>query len=115
MLTVDTNILLRYALNPDSGGPGLWRGGCGVIREVELLAPGGSLHVVDFGDMGGLPFPARLILRSWLAHFHVTPRLELAEFAAQIAARRQLRCRARRRHLGYYQMIRVLRPTSPAD
>jgi N-methylhydantoinase B len=30
--------LVRYALHRDSGGPGLWRGGCGVVREVELLA-----------------------------------------------------------------------------
>jgi N-methylhydantoinase B len=30
--------LRRYALHRDSGGPGLWRGGCGVVREVELLA-----------------------------------------------------------------------------
>jgi N-methylhydantoinase B len=30
--------LRRYALHPDSGGPGRWRGGCGVIREIELLA-----------------------------------------------------------------------------
>jgi N-methylhydantoinase B len=29
----------RYAINPDTGGPGRWRGGCGVIREVEVLAP----------------------------------------------------------------------------
>ena len=28
-----------YAINPDSGGPGRWRGGCGLIREVEVLAP----------------------------------------------------------------------------
>ncbi len=27
-----------YAINQDSGGPGRWRGGCGVIREVEVLA-----------------------------------------------------------------------------
>ena len=30
--------VLRYAINPDSGGPGRWRGGCGLIREVEVLA-----------------------------------------------------------------------------
>jgi N-methylhydantoinase B len=30
--------LLRYAINPDTGGPGRWRGGCGIIREFELLA-----------------------------------------------------------------------------
>ena len=29
----------RYAINPDSGGPGRWRGGCGLIREIEVLAP----------------------------------------------------------------------------
>ncbi|MBM3648328.1 MAG: hydantoinase B/oxoprolinase family protein [Alphaproteobacteria bacterium] len=31
--------LRRYAINPDTGGPGRWRGGCGIIREVEVLAP----------------------------------------------------------------------------
>lgn len=27
----------RYAINPDTCGPGRWRGGCGVIRELEVL------------------------------------------------------------------------------
>jgi N-methylhydantoinase B len=31
--------VLRYAINPDTGGPGRWRGGCGLIRELEVLAP----------------------------------------------------------------------------
>jgi N-methylhydantoinase B len=31
--------VLAYAINPDSGGPGRWRGGCGLIREIEVLAP----------------------------------------------------------------------------
>ena len=31
--------LKRYAINPDTGGPGRWRGGCGIVREFELLAP----------------------------------------------------------------------------
>ncbi len=30
--------LLRYEINCDSGGPGRWRGGTGVIRELEVLA-----------------------------------------------------------------------------
>jgi N-methylhydantoinase B len=29
--------LLRYAIHSDSGGPGRWRGGCGVVRELEWL------------------------------------------------------------------------------
>ena len=27
----------RYAIRPDSGGAGQWRGGNGVVREFELL------------------------------------------------------------------------------
>ncbi|MFM9941362.1 MAG: hydantoinase B/oxoprolinase family protein [Hyphomicrobiaceae bacterium] len=39
---LDTVYPLRarcYAINPDTGGPGQWRGGCGLIREIEVLAP----------------------------------------------------------------------------
>jgi N-methylhydantoinase B len=28
----------KYAIRPDSGGPGRWRGGCGIIREYQLDA-----------------------------------------------------------------------------
>jgi N-methylhydantoinase B len=34
-----------YALNPDTGGPGRWRGGCGVVRELEILAKEALLSV----------------------------------------------------------------------
>jgi N-methylhydantoinase B len=30
--------VLRYAINADTGGAGRWRGGCGIVREVEVLA-----------------------------------------------------------------------------
>jgi N-methylhydantoinase B len=30
--------LRHYGINPDTGGPGRWRGGCGVVRELEILA-----------------------------------------------------------------------------
>ena len=29
----------RYEMLPDSGGPGYYRGGCGVVRDVRVLAP----------------------------------------------------------------------------
>ena len=32
----------RYAICPDSAGPGKHRGGCGIIRDVRLLAPEGT-------------------------------------------------------------------------
>src|SRR5690349_4446328 len=31
--------VLSYAINPGTGGPGYWRGGCGLVREIEVLAP----------------------------------------------------------------------------
>lgn len=34
-----------YSINRDSGGPGRWRGGAGVIREVELLTERAMLAV----------------------------------------------------------------------
>ena len=33
----------RYAIQPDSGGPGRYRGGCGVIREIRIKAAGAVL------------------------------------------------------------------------
>lgn len=39
MLELTYPVRLRaYGIHCDSGGPGLWRGGCGVVREIELLA-----------------------------------------------------------------------------
>ncbi len=37
--------LLRYSINPDSGGPGRYRGGSGVIREIEVLAEEAMLSI----------------------------------------------------------------------
>src|SRR5262245_31246734 len=37
--------LRRYAINPDTGGPGRWRGGCGIVREIEVLAPEATISV----------------------------------------------------------------------
>ena len=34
--------LERYAISTDSGGPGKFRGGCGVVRDVRLLAEEGT-------------------------------------------------------------------------
>jgi N-methylhydantoinase B len=50
----------RTALRADSGGPGQWRGGLGLVREVRVLAPGAQLSVLaekavlpPFGVCGG--------------------------------------------------------------
>lgn len=48
-----------------------------VVRAIACLAPGGSLHVVDFGSQEHLPGWFKSALRAWLAKFHVTPRDDL--------------------------------------
>ena len=91
-------IVLSYSLSmiPD------WQGA--LDYAAGQLAPGGSLHVVDFGDLQGLPGPFQHLLRAWLAKFHVEPRAILPEAAGRIATARGLRLESRRGPLGYYQL-----------
>lgn len=44
-----------------------------VACACRQLNPNGSLHVVDFGPMGGLPSSAKRGLYGWLAKFSVYP------------------------------------------
>lgn len=45
----------------------------------QNLAPGGRIHVVDFGDLAGLGALIRRPLLAWLNMFHVAPRIELLQ------------------------------------
>ncbi len=99
-------IVLSYSLSmiPD------WEGA--LDHAAGLIAPGGSLHVVDFAQADGLPAPFAKLLRGWLAKFHVEPRAALPEVAARIAAARELMLESRRGPLGYYQ-LHVLKAPEP--
>ena len=96
-------VILSYALSMIPG----WE--AALERAASALAPGGSVHVVDFGELDGLPSPLRALLRKWLAHFHVTPRTELPTVAARIAREHGLGLEAVRGALGYYQIVRLSR------
>jgi S-adenosylmethionine-diacylgycerolhomoserine-N-methlytransferase len=61
-------IFISYALSMIPG----WERAIG--EALACLAPGGSLHVVDFGSQERLPRWFRSMLRAWLAKFHVAPR-----------------------------------------
>lgn len=50
-----------------------------VRQALGVLAPGGSLHIVDFGNQERLPGWFKAMLRAWLARFHVAPRDELRD------------------------------------
>ena len=70
-------------------------------HAAGYLAPGGSLHLVDFGDQAGLPSAFRNALNRWLAAFHVTPRLTLEAEIAGVAGELGLSSRSTRRYRGY--------------
>ncbi|MEX0285939.1 MAG: class I SAM-dependent methyltransferase [Paracoccaceae bacterium] len=73
------HIVLSYSLSmiPD------WQ--AALAQAKRHLAPGGQLHVVDFGDGSGLPPWFRRGLLAWLARFHVTPRQSLPKALQALA------------------------------
>ncbi|WP_157015912.1 class I SAM-dependent methyltransferase [Mesorhizobium xinjiangense] len=66
-------IFISYALSMIPG----WERS--LALSINALAPGGSLHIVDFGGQEDLPGWFRRALRIWLKRFHVTPRDSLRE------------------------------------
>ncbi|WP_420884544.1 class I SAM-dependent methyltransferase [Taklimakanibacter albus] len=56
-----------------------------LAQASSMLAPGGELHVVDFGQQERLPRLFRSTLRTWLSWFHVTPRADLRERLEDVA------------------------------
>ncbi len=76
-------------------------------HAAGLVAPGGSLHVVDFGDQAGMPPWFRAALERWLALFHVAPRTTLAQELAVLTSGARLRCSVRPLYRGYAVAARL--------
>lgn len=73
-------ILLSYSLSMIPDWPA-------ALRAARAhLAPGGELHIVDFGTQDRLPGWFRRGLNGWLARFHVAPRPTLRTTAERLAA-----------------------------
>jgi S-adenosylmethionine-diacylgycerolhomoserine-N-methlytransferase len=88
-------VLISYALSMIPR----WREA--LARALDVLAPGGSLHVVDFGDGASLPGPFRTGLRRWLAAFDVAPRDDLGSTLEALSAERRMICEIESRFGGY--------------
>ncbi len=56
-----------------------------IAAAAGSLAPGGRMHIVDFGTQDELPRWFAKGLHAWLARFHVTPRRNLGSVARSIA------------------------------
>jgi S-adenosylmethionine-diacylgycerolhomoserine-N-methlytransferase len=80
-------------------------------HAASLVAPGGSLHLVDFGSLEGLPRPLAAALRGWLAKFHVEPSLDLRDAALRVCALEALDCEWEAGPFTYYQSGVLQRPT----
>ncbi|MBO9603660.1 MAG: methyltransferase domain-containing protein [Novosphingobium sp.] len=65
-----------------------WR--AALEQGCRILAPGGSIHVVDFGQQDRLPGWFGTAFRAYLAQFHVTPRADLFEAGEELARRHGL-------------------------
>lgn len=88
-------VLISYALSMIAP----WREA--LAHALDVLAPGGSLEIVDFGDCAGLPFPFKRGLRRWLAMFEVTPRENLGDALAALASERGMTCEVESWFRGY--------------
>lgn len=97
-------VVLSYALSmiPD------WE--AALHHAARLVAPGGSLHVVDFGTLARMPAPLARGLRGWLARFHVTPREELHEALLRACAINALDCEYETGRWDYFQRATLRRP-----
>jgi S-adenosylmethionine-diacylgycerolhomoserine-N-methlytransferase len=74
---------------------------------VARLAPGGELHIVDFGGQDGLPRWFRNALRRWLALFHVSPRDDFEATLAANASRLRVAFELQRLYRDYAQYARI--------
>ena len=95
-------IVISYALSMIPP----WRETLG--HAAGLLAPGGSLHLVDFGDGRSLPRAFNAALGAWLAKFHVTPRHDLPEILAVVAREHGLVAGTRALYRGYAVTSRLV-------
>lgn len=65
-----------------------WQGA--VAEAARHLAPGGQLHIVDFGQQERLPRWWKRMLFAWLDKFHVSPRGDLPTALSTTAGERLL-------------------------
>ena len=70
-------------------------------HAAQLVAPGGSLHIVDFGQCERLPTVFKAGLFAFLSHYTVRPRENLEYSVREVADRHGLNAQFFRRHRGY--------------
>ena len=80
-----------------------------IEEALRHVAPGGSLHIVDFGSMEQMPGPVRRALMAWLAKFDVTPRRNLETVCRAAATRHGTTCAFHKSPRGYWAKVLMQR------
>lgn len=75
------------------------------------IAPGGALHIVDFGQCDRLPAAFKRALFAFLGHYTVTPSADLEDRIARIAAAKNFNATCVRLHRGYTDYAVLSRPS----
>lgn len=98
-------VFLSYSLSmiPD------WQGA--LDQAAQAAAPGGQMHVVDFGGQSRLPRWFARVLRHWLGLFHVSPRDDLEHRLRAQGERAGMQIAFARLLRDYAQYGRLSRPT----
>jgi S-adenosylmethionine-diacylgycerolhomoserine-N-methlytransferase len=81
-----------------------------VDQASSALAPGGELHIIDFGDFAGFPALFRRAQHTWLRRFSVTPIDGLPNELAAIAQRLGLNLEVTPLYGGYALLARMRSP-----
>jgi S-adenosylmethionine-diacylgycerolhomoserine-N-methlytransferase len=100
-------VFLSYALSmiPD------WQTALDVA--ASHVAPGGSLHIVDFGQCERLPSAFRAALFAFLEYYSVTPRADLERVCRETCEKHALSLSFERLHRGYTDYAVLARPRRP--
>jgi S-adenosylmethionine-diacylgycerolhomoserine-N-methlytransferase len=89
-----------------------WEAAC--AQSLAAVKPGGSLHIVDFGQQSDLPAWFRSALHAWLAKFTVEPRATLEATLSQLAATRNAKLSFHRLYRDYAQLAVLQMPPERA-
>lgn len=81
-----------------------------LAHSAGFLAPGGSLHIVDFGQCEALPPAFKSAFFAFLRHYTVVPRADMEQAVGQVAAKHGLDAKFLRLHRGYTDYAVLSRP-----
>ncbi len=81
-----------------------------LVESYKAVAPGGSLHIVDFGQQSKLPGWFKTMLVAWLKKFTVTPRAELEAELSAIARERNGELTFKKLYGDYAQLAVLTKP-----